>query len=185
VRKALIVIGAAVLMLLLGVKYTGVRGRLLTQQRAIATQWSGVDTAMQRRADLIFNLVAPIKGLSSESGEVVGKISDARGVLAEGRTPQEKMAAYDRLNIAISRLLAEVKRDRRLRSGVKLSHLPDDASNTENEVNIARQKYNEALQNYNTTLQLFPNNVVAAISGFRRDDAYIHTEVGAAQAPKM
>ena len=177
-RKALLVTGAVALLVLLGVKYSGVRGRLVTQRAAIDTQWAGVEGAMQRRADLIFNLVAPVKGLSSESGEVVEKISDARGILAEGRTLAEKMAAYDRLNIAISRLLVVARKDRRLRAGGKLSHLPDDVSNTENEVNIARQKYNEALQNYNTALQLFPNNIVAALSGFTRNDAYIQTEVG-------
>ena len=62
---------------------------------------------------------------------------------------------------------------------------PDDVSNTENEVNIARERYNEALQTYNTALQLFPNNIVAAMSGFTRNDAYFHTETGAGQGAKM
>jgi LemA protein len=117
-----------------------------------------------------------MKGLSNESAEVAGNISQARALLAESRTPREKLAAYERLNVAISRLLAVVQSERRLRTGSKLSHLPDDVSNTENEVNIARQRYNEALEIYNTALQLFPNNIVAAVSGFTRDDAYIQTE---------
>jgi len=78
-----------------------------------------------------------------------------------------------------------VQNERRLRTEVKLSHLPDDVSNTENEVNITRERYNEALQTYNAALQLFPNNIVAAMSGFTRNDAYIQTEAGAGQGAKM
>jgi LemA protein len=95
------------------------------------------------------------------------------------------MAAYDRLNAAITQLLAVAQNERRLQAGVTKSHLPDDVSNTENEVNIARERYNEALQTYNAALQLFPNNIVAAMSGFTRDDAYIQTETGAGQGAKM
>ena len=184
-RKALIAIGVAALLLLAGLKYTSVRHRLLAQRAEIGTQWACVEIAMQRRGDLLFSLGAPLKGLSSESSDVVGKISGARAELAASSTPRDKMAAYDRLNLAISRLLVVVRNERRLRSGWKLAHLPDDVSNTENEVNIARQKYNEALENYNTALQLFPNNIVARLSGFTRDDAYFQTAPGAGQGAKM
>jgi LemA protein len=183
VKKALLAIGCAAILLLLSREYVTVRDRLMAQRNDIAEQWQLVDAAMQRRADLIFDLVEPIRGFSSESGQVVEKIADARGALAEDRSPQEKMAAYDRLNFAIAHLLVVVENNRRLKSGGKLKHLPDDVSNTETEVNRARQKYNEALENYNTALQLFPNNIVAALSGFRRNDAYIQTVAG--QGPRM
>ena len=184
-RKALIATGVAALLVLAGVKYVRVRSRLLLQRAEIGTEWAGVENAMQRRGDLIFNLAAPLKGLSNGSEDVAGKISGARAELAASSTPRDKMAAYDRLNLAISRLLVVVRNERRLRSGWKLAHLPDDVSNTENEVNIARQKYNEALENYNTTLQLFPNNIVARLSGFTRDDAYFQTAPGTGQGAKM
>jgi LemA protein len=183
VKIALMAIAVTALLVLTGVKYTGARSRLTAQREAIHTQWDQVDAAMQRRADLITRLVGPSTGISVER-ETIAKIIDARAALAGATTPKDKMAAYDNLNFAISRLLVIVGNDRRLRSGTKLSHLPDDVSNTENEVNIARQKYNEALQTYNTTLQLFPNNIVAAISGFTRNDAYIQTEVSSGEAPK-
>jgi LemA protein len=167
------------------VKYASVRNRLLTERTAVDAQWAEVANAMQRRADTIFNLANPMKGFSEDTGEVVSQIAEARATLSGSRTPQDTMAAYDRLNVAISRLLAVVENERRLRSGAKLSHLPDDVSNTENEVNIARERYNEALQTYNAALQLFPNNIVAALSGFTRNDAYFHTEPGAGQGAKM
>jgi LemA protein len=184
VRTALIVTAIVALVVSLGVEYTRVHNRLLTQREAILTQWAEVDGAMQRRADLILNLVTTAGGLPGKGSEVIEKISDARGALADGRTPQEKIAAYDRLNFAILRLLAVVHSDRRLKPREKLWHFEDEVSNTDNDVNIERRKYNEALQTYNTTLQLFPNNIVAAISGFERDDAYFQTGVGAEEAPK-
>ena len=182
-RIALAAIAVAALLVFAGFRYTGARNRLLNQRQEIRTQWTEVDSAMQRRADLITSLVGPSAGHPLER-DTVSQIIDARTALAGAATPKDKMAAYDRLNAAISRLLVIVGKDRRLRAGAKLSHLPDDVSNTENEVNIARQKYNEALQTYNTTLQLFPNNIVAAVSGFRRNDEYIHTEASAGEVPK-
>jgi len=185
VRKLLIVFGVAGLLAFSGVKYARVRHRLLTERTAVDAQWAEVARAMQRRADTIFNLASPMKGFSNDTGEVVDKIAEARANLSASRTPQDTMAAYDRLNLAIAHLLVVVQNKRRLRAGVKKSHLPDDVSNTENEVNIARARYNEALQTYNAALQLFPNNIVAAMSGFTRNDAYIHTEAGAGQGAKM
>jgi len=184
VRNLLIVIGVASLLVLSGVKYAGARNRLLAERTAVEAQWAEVATAMQRRADTIFNLAYPMKGVSSDTGEVVSRIAEARATLSGSRTPQDTMAAYDRLNVAIAHLLVVVQNERRLKAGVQKSHLPDDVSNTENEVNIARERYNEALQTYNAALQLFPNNIVAAMSGFTRNDAYIQTEAGAGQGSK-
>lgn len=185
VRKLLIVIGVAGLLAFSGLKYAGVRRRLLIERTAVGAQWAEAASAMQRRADTIFSLVYPMRGSSDGTSEVVRVIAEARANLSGSRTPQDTMAAYERLNGAISRLLAIVQNERRLRSGGKLSHLLDDVSNTENEVNIARERYNEALQTYNAALQLFPNNIVAAMSGFTRDDAYIQTETGAGPGAKM
>lgn len=185
VRNALIAIGVIGLLAVSGVKYASVRHRLLAQRTAIDAQWAEVAGAMQRRADTIFNLANPMKGFSKDTGDVVNEIAEARAALSGSRTPRDTMAAYDRLNVAIRRLLAVVQNERRLRAGVKKSHLPDDVSNTENEVNVARERYNEALQTYNAALQLFPNNIVAAMSGFSRNDAYIQTEAGSGQSSKM
>jgi len=184
-KYALIAVGAAALLVLAGVKYSDVRGRLLARRAEINARWNGVESAMQTRADLIFGLVAPMKGLSESSKDVVGKIAEARALLAASRAPREKMAAYDRLSDAISRLPVVLQDERRLRPGAALAHLPDDVSNTENQVNMARQRYNEALENYNTALQLFPYNIVASLSGLTRDDAYFQTGTGDGRGAKM
>ena len=185
-KIALIVIGILLLMLVLtGGKYVSVRNELVTQQEAVKAQWAQVESAMQRRADLIPNLVSTVKGFASHETEVYKDIADARAALAGGRTPQEKIAANDQLSGALSRLLVVVENYPQLKSNENFMRLQDELSGTENRINVERRKYNEALQTYNTTLQLFPNNIVASMSGFNRNDAYFKTEPGAEKAPKV
>ena len=185
-KIALIVIGILLLMLVLtGGKYVSVRNELVTQQEAVKAQWAQVESATQRRADLIPNLVSTVKGFASHETEVYKDIADARAALAGGRTPQEKIAANDQLSGALSRLLVVVENYPQLKSNENFMRLQDELSGTENRINVERRKYNEALQTYNTTLQLFPNNIVASMSGFNRNDAYFKTEPGAEKAPKV
>ncbi len=185
-KIALIIVGVLVLMLLfMGGKFVSVRNDLVTQQEAVKAQWAQVESAMQRRSDLIPNLVSTVKGFASHETEVYKDIADARAALAGGRSPQEKIAANDQLNGALSRLLVVVENYPQLKSNENFLHLQDELSGTENRINVERRKYNESLQTYNTTLQLFPNNIVAGMSGFSRDDAYFKTEPGAEKAPKV
>jgi LemA protein len=186
VKIALIVIWVLVLMLLLmGGKYVGVRNELATQQEAVRSQWSDVEGVLQRRADLIPNLVSTVKGFAAHETEVYKDIADARAALINGRTPQDKIAANDQLSGALSRLLVVAENYPQLKSNENFLRLQDELSGTENRIFVERRKYNEALQTYNTTLQLFPNNIVASMSGFTRNDAYFKTEAGAEKAPKV
>jgi LemA protein len=186
VKIALIVIVVLVLILLfMGGKYVGARNELVTQQEAVRAQWSDVENDLQRRADLIPNLVATVKGFAAHETEVYKDIADARSALVNGRTPQEKIAANDQLSGALSRLLVVVENYPQLKSNENFLRLQDELSGTENRIAVERRKYNEALQTYNTNLQLFPNNIVASMSGFTRNDAYFKTEAGAEKAPKV
>jgi LemA protein len=186
VKIALIVVAVLVLMLLLmGGKYVGVRNQLVTQQEAVKSQWGDVETVLQRRADLIPNLVSTVKGFAAHETEVYKDIADARAALISGRTPQDKIAANDQLSGALSRLLVVAENYPQLKSNENFLRLQDELSGTENRISQERRKYNEALQTYNTNLQLFPNNVVASLSGFTRNDAYFKTEPGAEKAPTV
>ena len=185
-KIALIVIGVIVLMLLfMGAKYVHVRNELVTQQEAVRSQWSDVEAVLQRRADLIPNLVSTVKGFAAHETEVYKDIADARAALINGRTPQEKIAANDQLSGALSRLLVVAENYPQLKSNENFLRLQDELSGTENRIAVERRKYNDSLQTYNTTLQLFPNNIVASMSGFTRNDAYFKTEPGADKAPKV
>ena len=185
-KPVLIVIAVLVLIFLFcGAKYVSVRNSLVTQQEAVKAQWAQVESAMQRRADLIPNLVATVKGFASHETEVYKDIADARAAFAGGRTPQDKIKANDQLNSALSRLLVVVENYPQLKSNENFLRLQDELAGTENRINVERRKYNEALQTYNTNLQLFPNNIVASLSGFTRNDAYFQTAPGAEKAPKV
>jgi len=186
VKIVLIVIVALLLVgVIAGGKFISTRNELVTEREAVASQWSNVDVALQRRADLIPNLVNTVKGFAQHETEVFKDIADARARLAGGRTPQEKIQANQQLDTAISRLLVIAENYPQLKSNENFLQLQDELAGTENRIAVERRKYNEALQRYNTSIELFPNNVVAGMSGFTRNDAYFQTEPGARTAPKV
>ena len=185
-KIALIVIVALLLIAVIaGGKFISTRNELVTEREAVASQWSNVDVALQRRADLIPNLVNTVKGFAQHETEVFKDIADARARLAGGRTPQEKIQANQQLDTAISRLLVIAENYPQLKSNENFLRLQDELAGTENRIAVERRKYNEALQRYNTSIELFPNNVVAGMSGLTRNDAYFQTEPGARTAPKV
>jgi LemA protein len=186
IKTAWIVIGVVVLFVLIcGSQYVSIRNSLVLQRNAIDGQWANVETDLQRRADLIPNLVATVKGIASHETEVFKDIADARSALIGARTPQEKIQANGQLDGALSRLLVISENYPQLRSSENFLQLQDQIEGSENRIAVARRNYNEALQNYNANIEIFPNNIVASMSGFTRNDAYFKTEPGARTAPKV
>ena len=185
-KIALIVIAIVLVVLLgFGAKFVGIHNQLAVQQEAVKAQWADVDVVLQRRADLIPNLVNTVKGFAAHETEVYKSIADARAALISGRTPQDKIAANDQLSGALSRLLVVAENYPQLKSNENFMSLQNQLEGSENRIAVERRKYNEALQTYNATLQLFPQNIVASLSGFTRNDAYFKTAPGADQAPKV
>ena len=185
-KIALIVVLVLVVAALgVGSKFISVRNELVVQRNSVEAAWPQVDVALQRRADLIPNLVETVKGFARHETEVFKNIADARAALISGRTPQEKIQANEQLSGALARLLVVVENYPLLRSNENFLRLQDEIAGTENRIAIERRKYNETLQRYNTSIELFPNNVVASMSGFARNDAYFKTEPGAKAAPKV
>src|SRR5436190_12585937 len=156
-------------------KYVSVRNELVTQREAMTAAWSTVDVALQRRADLIPNLVNTVKGVAAHEAEVFKNIADARAAMAGGRTPAEKTQANDQISSALSRLLVVTENYPQLRSNENFLRLQDELAGTENRISVERKKYNEALEHYNAQIQKFPYNVVASMSGLTRNDAYFQT----------
>ena len=181
----IVILVLVVLAVIVGGKFVGTRNDLVTQREAVTSQWSDVDVALQRRADLIPNLVNTVKGFAQHETEVFKDIADARARLAGGRTPGEKIQANQQLDSAISRLLVIAENYPQLKSNENFLRLQDELAGTENRIAVERRKYNEALQRYNTSIALFPNNLVAGMSGMARNDAYFQTEPGARTAPKV
>jgi LemA protein len=181
----IIIIILLVLGFWLGSTFIGHRNEMVRKKEAINAAWSQVDVVLQRRADLIPNLVETVKGYASQEVKVFGDIAAARAALIGAKTPQDKIAANGQLDGALSRLLVVVENYPQLKSNENFMRLQDELAGTENRIAIERRRYNETLQDYNTYIGLFPNNIVASLSGFTRNDAYFKTEEGARQVPKV
>ena len=165
--------------------YVSAKNQMVALDQVVKTNWSDVDVQLERRADLIPNLVNTVKAFAAHETEVFKDIADARARLAGGRTPGEKIQANQQLDTAISRLLVIAENYPQLKSNENFLRLQDELAGTENRIAVERRKYNEALQRYNTSIALFPNNLVAGMSGITRNDAYFQTEPGARTAPKV
>jgi len=168
-----------------GGKFISVRNDLAAQNEAIAASWAQVDVALQRRADLIPNLVSAVKGFAAQEKAVIDSVTSARAQLGGARTPQEKIAANTQLDGALSRLLVVVENYPNIKSNENFLRLQDELAGTENRIAVERRKYNEVVQRYNTQIVLFPNNLIASMSGFQRNDAYFKTDPGSRAVPKV
>jgi len=185
-KIALIVIGVLVAIgLFFGMQVLGTRNELVVQKNAIDGAFAQVDVALQRRSDLIPNLVETVKGFASQEKDVIASVANARAALGGARSPAEKISANGQLDSALSRLLVVVESYPQLKSDANFMRLQDELAGTENRIAVERRKYNETVQKYNTTIELFPNNIAASLFGFQRNDAYFKTDPGARTAPKV
>ena len=180
-----IVLVLLILALLLGSSFVSRRNDMARKREAVNAAWSQVDVVLQRRADLIPNLVETVKGFAVQEQIVFGEIAKARSALLSANTPADKIAANQRLDSALGRLLVVVENYPQLKSNENFLRLQDELAGTENRIAVERRRYNEAVQDYNTYISLFPNSIVASMSGFTRNDAYFKTDEGARQAPKV
>jgi LemA protein len=183
---ALIVVGLIVVVaLVLGGSLFGTHNQLVQEREAITASWSQVDVVLQRRADLIPNLVETVKGYAAHEEKAIDSVTAARAALGGAKTPSEKIAANGQLDSALSRLLVVVENYPNLKANENFMHLQDELSGTENRIAVERRKYNETVQKYNTDIELFPNNIAASIWGFKREDAYFKADEASRQAPKV
>jgi LemA protein len=181
----IILVIVVVLAFWIGSTFVGHRNAMVTKREAVNSAWSQVDVVLQRRADLIPNLVETVKGFATHEEKVFGDIAAARAAMSGARTPTEKIAANGQLDSALSRLLVVVENYPQLRSNENFLRLQDELAGTENRIAVERKRYNDTLQDYNTYIGLFPNNIVASLSGFTRNDAYFKADEGSRQAPKV
>jgi len=184
--KGLIVIIILALIALIAFgQYVGVRNTLVTKNEAVKAAWSQVDIVLQRRADLIPNLVETVKGYATQEQTVFGDIAKARSALLSAGTPAEKIAANNQLDGALGRLLVLVENYPQLKSNENFMRLQDELAGTENRIAVERRRYNEALQDYNTYIQHFPNNIYAGWAGFKPNEAYFKAAEGSREVPKV
>jgi LemA protein len=184
--KALIVIIVlALIVLAFFGQYVSVRNTLVTKNEAVKSAWSQVDVVLQRRADLIPNLVQTVKGYAQQEQTVFGEIAKARSTLLSAASPQDKIAANRQLDGALGRLLAIVENYPQLKSNENFLRLQDELAGTENRIAVERKRYNDTLQDYNTYVQQFPHNIFAGWAGFKPNDAYFAASEGSRRVPKV
>ena len=184
-QAVLVVVVLLVVALLFGSMYVSRRNQMVTLNEAVKSDWAQVDVVLQRRADLIPNLVETVKGFAAHEETVFGDIAKARSALLGAQTPSDKIAANGQLDGALGRLLAIVENYPQLKSNENFLRLQDELAGTENRISIERKRYDDAIQAYNTYITLFPNNIVASMSGFPRNNAYFAASEASREVPKV
>jgi LemA protein len=183
---ALGVVGVlVVLALMVFGSFIGARNQMVAKDQTVKSMWSEVDVQLERRADLIPNLVETVKGFTKEESTVFGDIANARaGMLnARGQGPQAGIEASGKMESALGRLLLLTENYPQLRSSDQFMRLQDELSGTENRISVARKRYNDAIQEYNTFILQFPNNIWAGMAGFKENDAYFNASPAARTVP--
>jgi LemA protein len=159
--------------------------RFVSQEEAIKTQWAQVENQLQRRNDLIPNLVETTKGFAQQERDVFQAIADSRAKLAGATTPEQRIAAANEQSSALSRLLVVVENYPTLKSDATFNRLMDELAGTENRIAVERMRYNESVQAYNTARRQFPANITASIFGFKGDYPLFTPPEEAKVAPKV
>ena len=175
-----------VVVLMVFGSYVSAKNQMVAKDQNVKAAWSEVDVQLQRRADLIPNLVETVKGFTKEESTVFGDIANARaGMLNARGNPQATIAANGQLDSALGRLLLLTENYPQLRSSDQFMHLQDELAGTENRISVARKRYNDSLQDYNTFVLQFPNSIWAGMAGFKTNTAYFNASPAAQQVPSV
>lgn len=156
----------------------------VSKEEGIKAQWAQVENQLQRRNDLIPNLVETTKGIAQQEKDVFGQIADSRAKMAGAKTPQDTIQAANEQSAALGRLLVVVENYPQLRSSESFNRLMDELSGTENRIAVERMRYNERVQDYNITRRRFPSNITAGIFGFKEYPLF-NAPPAAEQVPKV
>jgi LemA protein len=172
-------------LLLVGGSYVSSKNQMVGKDQDVKASWSDIDTTLQRRADLIPNLVETVKGYAKHEETIFTDIANARAGLLNAHSPEEKIQANGRLDGALGRLLAISEAYPDLKANQNFLSLQDQLEGTENRIQVARRRYNEKLRDYNTFIQQFPNSLWAGIAGYHPNNAYFQASEGSRTAPAV
>jgi LemA protein len=180
-----IVIVAIIAAFVIGGGYISARNQMVTLNETVKSNWAQVDVVLQRRADLIPNLVSTVKGFAAHEETVFGDIANARAALLRAKTPGDKIAANGQLDGALGRLLAISENYPQLKSNENFLRLQDELAGTENRIAVERKRYNDSIQAFNTYIGQFPNNFYAKWAGFQRNNDYFSASPTSREVPKV
>jgi LemA protein len=184
-KKGLVVIGIIIAaVVLMGIMLMSSYNNFVTLEENVDQSYAQIENQLQRRLDLIPNLVNTVKGYASHEKEVIASISDARARLAGAKTVEEEATANAELSGALSRLLVVVENYPNLKADQQFTQLMDELSGTENRISVARKDYNDQVAVYNKRIKQFPGAIIAGITGFDEKD-YFTADPKAAEAPEV
>ena len=183
-KKRVWVIGAIVLAAILLLGGVGTYNGLVNKQQAVKNEFSNVDVQLQRRADLIPNLVSTVKGYAQHEEKVFSDIADARSRLLNAKTVDEKADANAQVSSALGRLLVLSENYPNLKADQQFLRLQDELAGTENRISVARRDYNAKVLDYNTSRQRFPRVIFANLMGFPPAEEF-KADPGSREAPKV
>ena len=183
-RKALFAARLAVVVMIAATVSGCSYNKFTTQEEAIKAAWAEVQNQLQRRNDLIPNLVETVKGFAAQEKEILTSIAASREKLAGARTPDETIKAANEQSAALARLLVVVENYPNLKSDATFHRWMDELGGTENRIAVERMRYNERVQEYNTLRRRFPSNVTAKVFGFK-EYPYYEAPAAAQQLPKV
>ena len=182
IPMALIVIAGIVVI---GIATCGVQyNKLVKSSEDVDGAWSQVENVLQRRADLIPNLVETVKGYAAHEKEIFTEVANARARLLSARSPEQAEAGEQQMQSALGRLLAIAERYPDLKADKNFMHLQDELAGTENRIAVERMRYNEVVKDHNTRIRKFPTNLVARVTGFDRKD-YFEASPTAKEVPRV
>jgi LemA protein len=180
------IVGVLVLaVIMVFASFVSAKNQMVALDQNVKNTWSQVDIQLQRRADLIPNLVETVKGFTKQESTVFGDIANARAGLLNAQGPAARIAANGQLDSAFGRLLALTENYPQLRSSDQFMRLQDELAGTENRISVARKRYNDALQVYNTFILQFPNSIWAGIAGYKQNTDYFTASPAAQQVPNV
>jgi LemA protein len=185
--KIVLIIGIVLVIVLVVVGFSavGAYNRLVTLNEQVDSAWAQVETVLQRRYDLIPNLVNTVKGYAKQESQVLTEVTRLRSQWGEARNPAEKVQAAAGLEGALSRLMVVVERYPELKSNQNFMALQDELSGTENRIAVERRRFNDTVRTYNTAVKRFPTNLLAGLFGFERQRQYFEAAAGAREAPQV
>jgi len=171
--------------LIFGTMYIGARNQMVRKNETIKSDWAQVDVVLERRADLIPNLVETVKGVAAQEVTVFTAVANARSALMNAQTPKDKIAANGQLDGALVKVLALTENYPQLKSNESFLRLQDQLEGTENRIAVERKRYDDAIQDYNTYIGTWPNSTFARWAGFQRNDAYFAATPESRAVPKV
>jgi LemA protein len=180
-----LVVAIGLVLLLVFGSYVSSKNQMVAKDNDVKAAYSDIDTTLQRRADLIPNLVETVKGYAKHEETVFADIANARAGLLNAHSPEGKFQANGQLDGAIGRLLALSENYPNLKADQNFLSLQDQLEGTENRIQVARRRYNDALRDYDTFIQQFPNSIWAGMAGYHTNNAYFQASEGSRNAPAV